>query len=129
MDRRWAEAAQRLLEYEQRLRAHIEFEERHLLPHCRGGRSRWAPEVYLAEHRRIAQLLRKALDRLARASRSATTAAAIVALDGEHTLKHVVEHHHEREEKGLFAELQDAGWVSADAATAGGSDDWHRPEG
>lgn len=127
MDRRWAEAAQRLLEYEQRLRAHIEFEERHLLPHCRGGRSRWAPEVYLAEHRRIEQLLRKALDRLARASRSETTAAAIVALlDGEHTLKHVVEHHHEREEKGL---LQDAGWVSADAATAGGSGDWHRPEG
>ncbi len=109
MERRWAQAAQLLVEYEQRLRAHMQFEERHLLAHCRAGRSRWGPEVYLAEHRRIEQFVRKAMERLARARRFGVTAAAMIALlDEEKTLKHVVEHHHEREEKGLFAELRGA---------------------
>lgn len=130
VDRRWAEAAERLVEYERYLRGHIEFEERHLLPHCRVGRLRWAREVYLAEHRRIEQLLRKAMDGLALARRSEMTAAAIIALlDGEKTLKHVVEHHHEREENGLFAELRGADWVNREAATAGGRNERHRLEG
>jgi len=107
LDRRLEDAARLLEEYGERLRAHIALEEQDLLPKCGGnGSSRWPPEVYRAEHRRIEQLLEKARDRLQREARHGITAAALIALlDEERTLKRLVEHHHEREETALFSEV------------------------
>lgn len=110
VDRRWAEAVRLLEEYEESLLSHIRFEERNLLPRCNAmGGVQWPGAVYKAEHRRIEQLLRRAADRLTRARGSEISPAVLVSLlDEERTLKRLVEHHHEREEKALFVELRDA---------------------
>lgn len=108
LDRRWAEAARILEEYGVRLRSHIELEERHLLPRfARIATVRWPAGIYRAEHRRSEQLLEKAWERLAHERRRGITTASLISLiDEERTLKHLIEHHHEREEKGLFGELR-----------------------
>lgn len=108
LERRWEEAARRLEDYAGHLRCHIELEERYVLPH--GGHRkalRWPIEVYRAEHRRIEQLLDNAAQRLERACATRITAATIISLlDEERTLKHLIEHHHDREEQGLFGEVR-----------------------
>ncbi len=128
VDRRWAEAAQLLEQYEQSLLRHIDFEEQHLLSRCDAvGNARWPSAVYRAEHRRIEQLLRKAADRLTRARAAEITPTVLVSLlDEERTLKHLVEHHHEREEKALFVELRRAGSLSREGDTVATLDDRHR---
>lgn len=125
--RRWAEAARLLEEYEQSLLRHIDFEEQHLLSRSDAvGNARWPSAVYRAEHRRIEQLLRKAADRLSRARGSEITPAVLISLlDEERTLKHLLEHHHEREEKALFVELRDAGAPSRDGGAAALAGDQH----
>lgn len=116
LDRRWADAARLLEEYEQGLLRHIDFEERYMLPPSGGGaNARWPSRVYRAEHRRIEQLLRKAADRLTCARGSEITPSILISLlDEERTLKHLVQHHHEREEKALFLELRGAGALSSE---------------
>lgn len=108
IERRWLEAAWLLERYARDLRRHIDFEERFVLPRCVGAPgTRWPGALYRAEHRRIEQLLGKAADRLASAHRSEITAAVIIELlDAERVLKHLVAHHHEREEQALFVELR-----------------------
>ncbi len=108
VDRRWAEAGRLLEEYERNLMRHIRLEEHHLLSRCDTVEdARWPGAVYRAEHRRIEQLLRKAGDRLNRARACEITPAVLISLlDEERTLKHLVDHHHEREEKALFLELR-----------------------
>lgn len=108
LDRRWAEAARLLEDYDRRLRCHIRFEEEHLLPRSEHVQSmRWPANVYRAEHRRIEQLMAKAAERLTNEQRRGITAAVLISLlDEERALKHLLEHHHEREEKGLFGELR-----------------------
>ncbi len=110
VERRWADAARLLEEYEQSLRSHIDLEERQLLPRCGArGEARWPRAVYQAEHRRIEQLLRKAAERLRHAQGSGISSRRLIwLLDEERTLKHLLEHHHEREEKALFVELRGA---------------------
>lgn len=124
VERRWTEAARLLEEYEQRLLRHIDFEEQHLLSRADVlGNARWPSTVYVAEHRRIGQLLRKAADRLTRARASEMTSAVLISLlDEERTLKHLLEHHHEREEKALFVELRGAGPLSGAYAAPAASD-------
>lgn len=108
LDRRWAEAARLLEDYDRRLRCHMRLEEEHLLPHCEHVQAvRWPTNVYRAEHRRIEQLMKKAAERLTNAQRHGITPAVLISLlDEERTLKHLLEHHHEREEKGLFGEVR-----------------------
>ncbi|MGH8316720.1 MAG: hemerythrin domain-containing protein [Steroidobacteraceae bacterium] len=121
LDRRFEHAASLLEAYTERLRAHIAYEERHMLPQCASrGATRWPPKDYLAEHRRIEQLLAKASDRLRHgAQRGITTAVLITILDEERTLKRLVEHHHEREEAALFQEVYRAGPEPLDRIAAG----------
>jgi hemerythrin HHE cation binding domain-containing protein len=108
LDRRWAEATWLLEEYDRRLRRHISVEERHLLSRCEKIEAmQWPTDVYRAEHRRIEQLLTKTTQRLASARCHGITPAMLISLlDEERTLKRLVEHHHEREENGLFGELR-----------------------
>lgn len=110
LERRWVEAARLLASYGDKLRQHIDLEERYLLSQwaeaC--GAGHWPAEVYRAEHRRIEQLLGKAEERLRRARAGVITPAVLISLlDEERTLKRLIEHHHEREEKALFAHLRD----------------------
>ena len=118
VDRRWEDAARLLDEYSQHLRCHIELEERYLLPQCAHLRiPRWPGDVYRAEHRRIELLLYKARASLAHAYRDGITSRVlIVLLDHEGTFKRLIEHHHEREEKGLFRELRCGPCVEARSA-------------
>jgi hemerythrin-like domain-containing protein len=120
VERRWTEAARLLDEYGQSLLRHIDFEERNLLPRCDAvGSARWSSAVYRAEHRRIEQLLCKATDRLRHARESEITPAVLISLlDEERTLKHLIEHHHEREEKALFVELRGEAALSREAVGA-----------
>lgn len=109
--RAWARAAHLLEHYQQRLRRHIELEERYLLPYCADTKThgRWPARVYTLEHRRLEELLDKASTRLAIARRRGVQPAALIMLlDQEHALKHMLEHHHQREDQALFIELRDA---------------------
>lgn len=119
------------------LRAHIELENRELLPlHARVEQPRWRTQVYALEHDKILDLAEKLHERLRQAAtdpaavscgakagpRAGNAAAAALAdavvapdqarrrwiihlLDDERTLKNVLEHHEEREEKGMLPEL------------------------
>lgn len=109
--RAWARAAHLLEHYQQRLRRHIELEERYLLPYCAETKApgRWPARVYALEHHRLEELLNKTSARLAIARRRGVQPAALVALlDQEHALKHVLEHHHQREDQALFVELRES---------------------
>jgi len=108
LDRRLDDATRLLEEYAEQLREHIALEERCLLPKCAALDSvRWPPRVYLAEHRRIEQLLARAGERLRCGMQGGITAAVLISiLDEERTLKRLVEHHHEREETALFSEVR-----------------------
>jgi len=101
---------------------HIEIENTRLLPHVPEG-ARWAARVYLLEHERIA-LLADEYELRVRAviahpprDEQARRRAVLLLLDAAHALRHVLEHHHEREEMALAHELpldvQQAAWASA----------------
>lgn len=109
--RAWAHAAHLLEDYQQRLQRHIQLEERFLLPYCPQVKTpqQWPAHVYALEHRRLEELLNQAGTRLAVARRRGVKPAALIALlDQEKTLKHLLEHHHERENRALFRLVRDA---------------------
>ncbi len=131
LDRDW-EGARRLLErYCQRMQRHIELEERFLLTPSETAAvgMRWTDEVYRAEHRRILLLLERIIERVAGAGQRGVRAAGLIALlDQERTLKHLIEHHHRREEMALFNERRRSlpadvraafGRATANAASSG----------
>ena len=106
--RAWARAARLLDSHQKRLARHIKLEERYLLPYCPREKlpNQWPARVYSAEHQRIQELASKLSLRFAKLRRRGVTSAALIALlDEEKTLKHILEHHHAREEMALFATL------------------------
>ena len=117
----FAAALRHLADWRLALARHIEIENTQLLPHVPEG-ARWAARVYLVEHDRIALLADEYQDKV-RAAAQAPAAAdertrreRILALvDAAHALRHVLEHHHEREHTALAHELpaalQEAAWA------------------
>ena len=106
--RAWARAARLLDSHRKRLAQHIELEERYLLPYCPHPKlpNQWPARVYSAEHQRILELAGKLSARFAKLRRRGVTTMALIALlDEQKTLKHILEHHHAREELALFATL------------------------
>lgn len=106
--RAWARAARLLDSHRKRLARHIELEERYLLPYCPREKrpNHWPARVYSAEHERIQELAGRLKLRFAKLRRRGVSTAALIALlDEEKTLKHILEHHHVREEIALFAIL------------------------
>jgi len=101
---------------------HIEIENTRLLPHVPEG-ARWAARVYLLEHERIELLADEYAQRVQAViahpprDEQARRRAVLLLLDAAHALRHVLEHHHEREEMALAHELpldvQQAAWASA----------------
>ena len=107
--RSWARAARLLDHYRKRLEYRISLEEQYLLPY--GADKNMPPEwqSYIAEHRRLEELLNSTCARLATARRRGVTASALIALlDDEKTLKHVLEQHLQREEEQFSPASQDA---------------------
>ncbi|MCE5233763.1 MAG: hypothetical protein ABFC67_10410 [Mizugakiibacter sp.] len=103
-------APARLRRWRRALDRHIGIEETRLLPHV-PEQARWGAHVYRAEHERIGLLADKYALRLeavaARPPRGARARrqAVLALLDAAHALRHVLEHHHEREEMALAHEL------------------------
>ena len=112
-------ALQHLQQWHRSLQAHIAIENSRLLPHVPEG-ARWAARVYLLEHERIALLAEdyiarvQAVARQAPPDETARRRAVLMLLDAAHALRHVLEHHHEREHTALAHELpedvQEAAW-------------------
>ena len=121
----FASALQHLQQWHQGLLEHIAIENTRLLPHVPEG-ARWAARVYLLEHERIALLAEEYLAKVqacaAQPPRSerARRQAVLALLDAAHALRHVLEHHHEREHMALAHELplalQQAAWAGEDGA-------------
>lgn len=117
-------ARQRLRYWRQALTRHIEIEERQLLPHVPAD-ARWAARIYHLEHLRVALLAdayAARLDALAEhppRSEHSRREAALLLLDAVHPLRHLLEHHHQREETALAKELpdslQEAAWLPVPA--------------
>lgn len=115
-------ALTRLQRWRAQLARHIAIEEAELLPHVPEG-ARWAARVYRLEHERIALLAQEYEEKLRHTAAhppqgpQATREAVLALLDAAHALRHVIEHHHEREEKALAEELapalQAAAWGAA----------------
>jgi hemerythrin-like domain-containing protein len=84
---------------------HIADEESRLLPRL-PQTARWPARIYIAEHRKLVSMLADLCAALAPlAARVEDGATRITLLDAQMPFKHVLEHHFEREEKGLLAEI------------------------
>lgn len=89
---------------------HIEIEDTRLLPHVPAD-ARWQARVYRLEHERITELADEYAARVAAMARReyanhhARHEASLKLLDAAHALRHLLEHHHQREEMALAHEL------------------------
>lgn len=121
----FAHALQHLQQWHAGLLEHIAIENTRLLPHVPEG-ARWAARVYLLEHERIALLAEEYIARVQAVVRhpppdEATQRRTVLMLiDAAHALRHVLEHHHEREHSALALELpqdlQEAAWRGVEGA-------------
>ena len=120
-------ALRRLQRWRADLAQHIEIENTRLLPHVPPG-ARWVARVYLVEHDRIALLADEYLRTVQAMAlqlpedEQARRGAVLKLLDAAHALRHVLEHHHEREHQALAhelpVELQAAAWKGVEPAGA-----------
>lgn len=99
-------ARQALLALQTLHATHIAAEEAQWIPQLTAT-ARWHPRVYLAEHAKLGELIqqwRQRLDDLGDLVDDAQRRPAL--LDSSLTLQRLLEHHFEREEKGLFEEVE-----------------------
>ena len=86
---------------------HIRYEEQVLLPRL-PQHPRWTAAVYLAEHRKLESLLQRIRAQWCTLPpRLDDPAQRLAVLDALHPLRHVLEHHFEREEQALFDETRE----------------------
>ena len=103
-------ARRRLARWRLALARHIDIEQTRLLPHVPAD-ARWDARVYRLEHERITLLADEyAAQVQAAAARAlqgqqARRLAVLGLLDAAHALRHLLEHHHQREEMALAHEL------------------------
>jgi hypothetical protein len=106
----FAQAQRLFAQWHGALQTHIHIENTALLPHVPTS-ARWAATVYLREHERIALLAEEYAQRLQLVLHHpprdalAQRRASLYLLDAIHALRHVIEHHHERENTALAHEL------------------------
>ncbi len=113
-------AWRQLQRWRRALARHIEVEETDLLP-CVPEGARWPARLYRLEHERIVLLADEYAVRVAalasRAPRGerARREAVLGLIDSAHAVRHLLEHHHQREEMALARELpeslQQAAWA------------------
>jgi len=98
-------AAEILTNLREEQEAHMALEETELLPRLNSD-ARWAEKVYLAEHRKLRELLDRSLSELDSLPVQIHNNVLILDLLERGILfKHVLEHHFEREEMALFTEI------------------------
>ncbi|AOU98297.1 hypothetical protein BI364_10290 [Acidihalobacter yilgarnensis] len=84
--------------------AHIAAEETELIPQLPAA-ARWQAKVYLAEHAKLAAMIEQWHERLQQhGAHIDSSVLRLALLDASLPLQHLLEHHFEREEKGLFLE-------------------------
>ncbi len=124
----FAVALARLAAWQHAFALHLRAEDMALIPALADvAAPRWVAHVYDAEHRHLEALVHDYTARFAGAvavlpdgvTKRRNTALAII--DSAHVLRHVIDHHHQREEQALFLELPEA--VLARAARAGAAED------
>jgi hemerythrin-like domain-containing protein len=91
------------------LKNHIALEDSQLAPlHQQLPSPQWRTLVYTAEHEKILQVAQLMVERMAAplpAEKSARLRHIIQLIDDQRSLKNLLEHHNEREEKGMLPEL------------------------
>lgn len=102
-------AARYLALYRSALRLHIQQEDALVLPRYRAFEARypWPARVYDGEHRKLERHLGRCVTRFATLCRAPSLGGVIDLLDAEKSLKHLSEHHHQREEESLFPALHE----------------------
>lgn len=108
-----ADAQLAFLAFTEYLHAHLEFENQHLLNSVVMTKMplRWAIPVYEKEHEKLQKMLAKLamyLQHYYALTGRDKRLALLVLLDEEQTLRHVMEHHEQREEQDLFLHLPDS---------------------
>ena len=101
-------AEQALRIFSKFLKSHIELEDQLLLPahESLGAEKCWRTLIYQEEHKKLLSLLDNILDMMNRPPQPEDMRRWVIELiDYERTFKNVMEHHEEREEKGLLVEL------------------------
>lgn len=112
-------ARQHVQRWRRGLARHIAIEDTRLLPHMPDG-ARWSARLYRLEHARITALTDAYAARVDAVSENpprdqrSTRETILSLLDAAHALRHLLEHHHQREEMALAIELppalQEAAW-------------------
>ena len=109
LEQDWAKAQARYDAFHALLLSHIELEDRVLLPlHQQLAKPQWRSLVYTAEHDKVLEIAQIMAERIAAPKpedASQRLRWIIKLLDDERSLKNLVEHHNEREEKGMLPEL------------------------
>ena len=123
----FASALTRLAIWQHAFALHLHAEDMALIPALADVVTpRWGAQVYDAEHRRLEALVHDYTGRFASAVAVLPQGAAqrrnvaLAIIDSAHVLRHVIDHHHQREEQALFLELPDA--TLARAARAGSTE-------
>jgi hypothetical protein len=106
LDGQISRARELLVRLRELQQTHIAQEEGELIPYLPAA-ARWPARVYLAEHRKLSDML----DKLQRAlqplpAQVADGATRLALLDLHAPFRHVLEHHFEREEKGLLVDVR-----------------------
>lgn len=105
LDGKVAHARDLLQQLRELQEVHIEQEEDELIPYLPAS-ARWPARVYLAEHRKLSAMLGKLQRTLQPLPAQVTDGATrLELLDLHAPFSHVLEHHFEREEKGLLIEV------------------------
>lgn len=95
------------------LKQHIQFENEYLLSDVAStdfSQLRWQPNVYLKEHDKVLDLLAKAqlmLNQYFEAKGRMKRLLLLELLEREGRMRHVIEHHEQREEQDLFLHIAD----------------------
>ena len=109
LEQDWGKAQERYTAFHTLLLSHIALEDSVLVPlHQQLTKPQWRTLVYTAEHDKVREIAQIMADRIAAPKpedKQQRLRWIIKLLDDERSLKNLLEHHNEREEKGMLPEL------------------------
>ena len=109
LEQDWIKAQARYTAFHTLLLSHIALEDSVLVPlHQQLTKPQWRTLVYTAEHDKVREIAQIMADRIAAPKpedKQQRLRWIIKLIDDERSLKNLLEHHNEREEKGMLPEL------------------------
>ena len=109
LEQDWVKAQVRYAAFHTLLLSHIALEDSVLVPlHQQLTKPQWRTLVYTAEHDKVREIAQIMADRIAAPKpedKQQRLRWIIKLIDDERSLKNLLEHHNEREEKGMLPEL------------------------